>query len=203
MALLLAHRTGEHAANLGPDPVVVKPIMPGPDGLPGAKILRQVAPSAASLVQIQTGVDHLAHVRRQRLVNRKMRRDCLPLGIRQVAQIAPPVVLVAFAMFRRPHGMLLLVHQQRTTGGSGRSLISSSVKQALNLRQYNAAGRPEGLDPGYLGNPGWYFTKRSGPDGDQAGAGHRRQGQSHDQLLEAIRSAATARVRRPTDRYRP
>src|SRR6478735_5706337 len=131
MALMLAHRTGEHAANLGPDPVVVKPIMPGPDGLPGAKILRQVAPSAASLVQIQTGVDHLAHIRRQRLVNRKMWRNCLPLGIRQIAWIAPTVILVAFAMLRRPHGMLLLVHQQRTTGGSGRSLISRSVKQAL------------------------------------------------------------------------
>src|SRR6185437_15966692 len=131
MALFLAHRTGEHAANLGPDPVVVKPIMPGPDGLPGAKILRQVAPSAASLVQIQTGVDHLAHIRRQRLVNRKMWRNCLPLGIRQIAWIAPTVILVAFAMLRRPHGMLLLVHQQRTTGGSGRSLISRSVKQAL------------------------------------------------------------------------
>src|SRR6478672_2252683 len=130
MALMLAHRTGEHAANLGPDPVVVKPIMPGPDGLPGAKILRQVAPSAASLVQIQTGVDHLAHIRRQRLVNRKMWRNCLPLGIRQIAWIAPTVILVAFAMLRRPHGMLLLVHQQRTTGGSGRSLISRSVKQA-------------------------------------------------------------------------
>src|SRR6478672_7238868 len=132
MALMLAHRTGEHAANLGPDPVVVKPIMPGPDGLPGAKILRQVAPSAASLVQIQTGVDHLAHIRRQRLVNRKMWRNCLPLGIRQIAWIAPTVILVAFAMLRRPHGMLLLVHQQRTTGGSGRSLISRSVKQALS-----------------------------------------------------------------------
>src|SRR6478609_11343364 len=131
MALMLAHRTGEHAANLGPDPVVVKPIMPGPDGLPGAKILRQVAPSAASLVQIQTGVDHLAHIRRQRLVNRKMWRNCLPLGIRQIAWIAPTVILVAFAMLRRPHGMLLLVYQQRTTGGSGRSLISRSVKQAL------------------------------------------------------------------------
>src|SRR6476660_1656212 len=95
MALMLAHRTGEHAANLGPDPVVVKPIMPGPDGLPGAKILRQVAPSAASLVQIQTGVDHLAHIRRQRLVNRKMWRNCLPLGIRQIAWIAPTVILVA------------------------------------------------------------------------------------------------------------
>src|SRR6185312_13890397 len=134
MALFLAHRSGEHAANLGPDPVVVKPIMPGPDGLPGAKILRQVAPSAASLVQIQTGVDHLAHIRRQRLVNRKMWRNCLPLGIRQIAWIAPTVILVAFAMLRRPHGMLLLVHQQRTTGGSGRSLISRSVKQALKLR---------------------------------------------------------------------
>ncbi len=50
MALFLAHRPGEHAANLRPDPVVAKPVMPGPDGLPGTKLLGQVAPSAAGLV---------------------------------------------------------------------------------------------------------------------------------------------------------
>src|SRR3954451_16331206 len=131
MALLLAHRAREHAATIGPDPVVVKPIMPGSDGFPRAKILGQVTPSAAGLVQIQAGVDHLAQIRCQRRVNRKIRRDCLPLRLRQVAWIAPAVVLVAFAMFRRPHGMLLLLHQERAIGGSGRGYISTAVKQAL------------------------------------------------------------------------
>src|SRR3954447_14758307 len=131
MAVLLAHRTREHTANVGPDPVVAKPVMPGSNRLPGAKIFGQVAPSAAGLVQIQAGVDHLAQIRRQRLVNRKIRRDCLPLRVRQVAGIAPTVVLVAFAMFRRPHGILLLLHQERAIGRSDRCYTSTTVKQAL------------------------------------------------------------------------
>src|SRR3954468_12274495 len=131
MAVLLAHRTREHTANVGPDPVVAKPVMPGSNRLPGAKIFGQVAPPAAGLVQIQAGVDHLAQIRRQRWVNRKIRRDGLPLRIRQVAQIAPAVVLVAFTMFRRPHGMLLLLHQERATGGADRCYTSATVKQGL------------------------------------------------------------------------
>src|SRR3954451_6721636 len=90
-----------------------------------------MAPPAAGLVQIQAGVDHLAQIRRQRWVNRKIRRDGLPLRIRQVAQIAPAVVLVAFTMFRRPHGMLLLLHQERATGGADRCYTSATVKQGL------------------------------------------------------------------------
>src|SRR5690349_15572068 len=131
MAVLLAHRTGEHTADLGPDPVVAKPVMPGSNRLPGAKVLGQVAPPTTGLVQIQAGVDHLAHHGRQRLVNRKIRRDCLPLHIRQVAWVAPTVVLVAFTVFRGPHGMLLLLHQERATAGSDRCYTSTTVKQAL------------------------------------------------------------------------
>jgi hypothetical protein len=131
MTVLLTHRTHEHAANVGPDPVVVKPIMPGSDSLPGAKLRGQVAPSAAGLVPIQAGVDHLAQIRRQRLVDRKIRRNCLPFLIRQVAWTAPTVVLVAFAIFRRPHGMLLLLLQERATRGSDRGYTSTAVKQAL------------------------------------------------------------------------
>src|SRR5689334_4297316 len=127
MAVLLAHRTRQHTAHLGPDPVVVKPVMPGSDRFPGAKVLGQIAPPATSLVQIQAGVDHLAHHRRQGLVNRKIRRNGLPLRIRQVAWVAPTVVLVAFTMFRRPHGMLLLLHQERATGGSDRCYTSTTV----------------------------------------------------------------------------
>src|SRR5689334_23700716 len=132
MAVLLAHRTGEHTADLGPDPVVAKPVMPGSNRLPGAKVLGQVAPPTTGLVQIQAGVDHLAHHGRQRLVNRKIRRDCLPLHIRQVAWVAPTVVLVAFTVFRGPHGMLLLLHQERATAGSDRCYTSTTVKQALS-----------------------------------------------------------------------
>lgn len=39
MAVLLAHRTREHTADLGPDPVVAKPVMPGSDRFPWAKVL--------------------------------------------------------------------------------------------------------------------------------------------------------------------
>src|SRR3954451_10689731 len=90
-----------------------------------------MAPPAAGLVQIQAGVDRLAQIRRQRWVNRKIRRDGLPLRIRQVARVASTVVLVAFTMFRRPHGMLLLLHQERTTGGADRCYTSATVKEGL------------------------------------------------------------------------
>src|SRR4051812_7342450 len=63
MAVLFARRTRAQAANGGPDPVVAKPVMPGSDSLPQAKTHGQVTPSATGLVQIQTGVDHLAQIR--------------------------------------------------------------------------------------------------------------------------------------------
>src|SRR3954471_22895939 len=103
-----------------------------------------MAPPAAGLVQIQAGVDHLAQIRRQRWVNRKIRRDGLPLRIRQVARVASTVVLVAFTMFRRPHGMLLLLHQERTTGGADRCYTSATVKQAQSAKVAKSAGQPFG-----------------------------------------------------------
>ena len=105
MAAFLTDHAGQQRSHVGPNPVGPEPVMPGPDSLPGAEVGGEVAPSTARLLKIQAGIDHLTQVRRDWRVDREKRSDRVPLGVGQVAWIAPPIVFVFFAMFRRPHGL--------------------------------------------------------------------------------------------------
>jgi hypothetical protein len=44
VAALLTDRAGQHVPDIRPDPVGLKPVVPSPHRLPGAEILRQIAP---------------------------------------------------------------------------------------------------------------------------------------------------------------
>ena len=102
-ALPGAHRSREKASDVGPDAVGPEAVVPGAHDLPGAELLWEKAPRTARLFQIQAGVDHLAQVRRQCGIAAQDRLNRLPFRVRQIARLAPAIVLVSFPRCASPH----------------------------------------------------------------------------------------------------
>src|SRR3954464_852663 len=125
MAVGLAHPARQIGAGLSPDTVCPKPVIPGADRLVRTEVARQRAPLAARMLQVKTGVHHLAHIGSEGKVAPEQGFDDTPFRVRQVARIASPISLVFFTIFVCPHSNLLLTNLNSPPG--------ESVKQALRI----------------------------------------------------------------------
>src|SRR4051794_15985969 len=85
------------------------------------------------MLQVKTGVHHLAHIGSEGKVAPEQGFDDTPFRVRQVARIASPISLVFLTIFVCPHSNLLLTDLNSPPG--------ESVKQALTAAR--------GLDCGY------------------------------------------------------
>jgi hypothetical protein len=103
MAAAAAHAPRQQGGRIRPDPIRAKPVVPAPHGLPGAELLRQKAPLAAGLLQVQTGVHHLPQIDHQGRVASEQRREQRPFRVRQITGVTPPVILVSLTLRRSPH----------------------------------------------------------------------------------------------------
>src|SRR6187455_600029 len=103
---------------VGPEPVV-----PRAHRLPCPEVDRQRPPRAARMLQVETGVDHLAQIGGEGEVVLEQGLDDIPFRVRQVARIASPISLVFFSVLVCPHPNLLLAAFNSQQG--------KSVKQAL------------------------------------------------------------------------
>src|SRR3712207_458841 len=132
MAAAAAHAPRQQGGRIRPDPIRAKPVVPAPHGLPGAELLRQKAPLAAGLLQVQTGVHHLPQIDRQARVASEQRREQRPFRVRQITGVTPPVILVSLTLriahaAPQPTSLGLPKKAKRTT--------RPAVKQALRNSQ--------------------------------------------------------------------
>src|SRR3954453_22651585 len=125
MAVCLADPPRQIGAGLSPDPVCPKPVIPRAHRLVRTEVARQRSPLAARMLQVKTGVHHLAHIGSEGKVAPEQGFDDTPLRVCQVARIASPITLVFLTIFVCPHFNLLLTDLNNPPG--------ESVKQALIL----------------------------------------------------------------------
>jgi hypothetical protein len=130
VAVGLAHPPRQISAGLSPDTVCPKPVIPSADRLVRTEVARQRSPLAARMLQVKTGIHHLAHIGSEGKLAPEERFDDIPFRVRQVTRIASPIILVFLTIFVCPHFNLLLTELNSPPG--------ESVKQALKLRQYFA-----------------------------------------------------------------
>src|SRR4051794_16390973 len=83
------------------------------------------------MLQVKTGVHHLAHIGSEGKVASEQGFDDTPFRVRQVARIAAPISLVVLTIFVCPHSNLLLTDLNSPPG--------ESVKQALTAIHLMAA----------------------------------------------------------------
>src|SRR6185295_19428738 len=98
--------------------------LPRAHRLPCPEVDRQRPPRAARMLQVETGVDHLAQIGGEGEVVLEQGLDDIPFRVRQVARIASPISLVFFSVLVCPHPNLLLAAFNSQQG--------KSVKQALS-----------------------------------------------------------------------
>src|SRR3954470_22281514 len=126
VAVGLADPPRQIGAGLSPDTVCPKPVIPGAHRLVRTEVARQRSPLAARMLQVKTGVHHLAHIGSEGKVTPEQGFDDTPFRVRQVARIASPISLVFLTIFVCPHSNLLLTVLNNPLG--------ESVKQALTLQ---------------------------------------------------------------------
>src|SRR3954462_1482545 len=125
MAVSFAHPPRQIGAGLSPDALGPEPVIPSAHRLVRTEVARQRSPLAARMLQVKTGIHHLAHIGSEGKVVPEQRFDDVPFRIRQVARIASPIILVFLTIFVCPHFNLLLTDLNSPPG--------ESVKQALKL----------------------------------------------------------------------
>src|SRR5687768_2687563 len=123
MAVSFAHPPRQIGAGLSPDTVCPEPIIPSAYRLVRTEVARQRSPLAARMLQVKTGVHHLAHIGSEGKVTPEQGFDDTPFRVRQVARIASPIILVFLTVLVCPHPNLLLAAFNSRQG--------ESVKQAL------------------------------------------------------------------------
>src|SRR4051812_35038142 len=124
MAVSFAHPPRQLGSRVGPHAVGPEPVMPRAHRRPRAEVGRQRPPRAARMLQVETTVDHFPQYCGVSKIVSKQRFDDIPLGICQVAWIAPPISLVLFPVLVCPHSDLLSPDLNRRQ--------EESVKQALS-----------------------------------------------------------------------
>src|SRR5688572_12577232 len=123
VAVGLAHPPRQIDAGLTPDALGPKPVIPSAHRLVRTEVARQRSPLAARMLQVKTGVHHLAHIGSEGKVTPEQGFDDTPFRVRQVARIASPIILVFLTVLVCPHPNLLLAAFNSRQG--------ESVKQAL------------------------------------------------------------------------
>jgi Tfp pilus assembly protein PilF len=88
-------------SGLSPDALGPEPIIPSAHRLVRTEVGRQRSPRAARMLQVETGVHHLAHIGSEGKVAHEQGFDDIPFRVRQVTRIAPPISLVFLAYFSR------------------------------------------------------------------------------------------------------
>src|SRR3954447_16253007 len=124
VAMGLAHPARQIGAGLSPDTVCPEPVIPGAYRLVRTEVARQRSPLAARMLQVKTGIHHLAHIGSEGKVAPEQGLDDTPFRVRQIARIASSIILVFLTIFVCPHFNLLLTDINSPPG--------ESVKQALN-----------------------------------------------------------------------
>src|SRR3954453_6343864 len=125
MAVSFAHPPRQIGAGLSPDALGPEPVIPRAYRLVRTEVARQRSPLAARVLQVKTGVHHLAHIGSEGKVTPEQGFDDTPFRVRQVAWIASPISLVFLTIFVCPHSNLLLTDLNSPPG--------ESVKQALSV----------------------------------------------------------------------
>src|SRR3954465_5636670 len=124
MAVSFAHPPRQIGAGLSPDALGPEPVIPSAHRLVRTEVARQRSPLTARMLQVKTGVHHLAHIGSEGKVASEQGLDDTPFRVRQVARIAAPIILVFLTIFVCPHSNLLLTDINSPPG--------ESVKQALS-----------------------------------------------------------------------
>src|SRR4051812_33835764 len=133
MAVGLAHPARQIGTGLSPDALCPKPVIPRAYRLVRTEVARQRSPLAARMLQIKTGIHHLAHIGSEGEVVPEKRFDDSPFCIRQVARIASPIILVFLTIFVCPHSNLLLTDLNSPPGESVKQALRSSTSVRLGL----------------------------------------------------------------------
>jgi hypothetical protein len=108
MAVGLAHPARQIGAGLSPDNVCPKLVIPGAYRLVRTEVARQPSPLAARMLQVKTGIHHLAHTGSEGEVAPEQRFSDIPFRVRQIARIASPNIFLFLMIFVCPQLNFLL-----------------------------------------------------------------------------------------------
>src|SRR3712207_9172509 len=114
----LAHPARQIGAGLSPNTVCPKPVIPGAYRLVRTEVARQRSPLAARMLQVKTGIHHLAHISSEGKLAPEERFDDISFRVRQVTRISSPIILVFLTIFVCPHFNLLLTELNSPPGES-------------------------------------------------------------------------------------
>src|SRR5215213_1638577 len=145
VAVGLADPARQIGAGLSPDTVCPKPVIPGAHRLVRTEVARQRSPLAARMLQVKTGIHHLAHIGSEGKVAPEQRFNDIPFRVRQIARIASPIILVFLTIFVCPHFNFLLTELNSSPG--------ESVKQALRTARAISHSVEPALKACWLGIP--------------------------------------------------
>src|SRR5919107_4809557 len=107
MAVSFAHPPRQIGAGLSPDTVCPEPVIPRAHRLVRTEVARQRSPLATRILQVKTGVHHLAHIGSEDKVTPEQRFDDTPFHVRQVTGIASSIIFVFLPVLFCPHLDLL------------------------------------------------------------------------------------------------
>src|SRR3954467_10027211 len=141
MTVGFAHPPRQIGSGLSPDALGPEPVIPSAHRLVRTEVGRQRSPLAARMLQVETGVHHLAHIGSEGKVAHEQGFDDIPFRVRQVTRIAPPISLVFLSVLVCPHFDLLSPILN--------SWPENPVKQALKLDAvYQWVKSPSCVAPG-------------------------------------------------------
>jgi hypothetical protein len=84
------------------------------------------------MLQVKTGVHHLAHISSEGKVAPEQGFDDTLFHVRQVTRIASPIILVFLTIFVCPHFNILLTNLNNPPAGSVKQALSQEVSQPDN-----------------------------------------------------------------------